>query len=83
MLLTDFCNRPTTRAPVDRSVFEREAFTVTDLRRALPRPTLPWASAPFATPALRSLSANAAPIRCVLDGTHRASAPLLTALDHF
>jgi hypothetical protein len=37
MLLTDFCNRLTTRAPVDRSVFEREAFTVTDLRRALPR----------------------------------------------
>jgi hypothetical protein len=45
MLLTDFCNRPTTRAPVDRSVFEREAFTVTDLRRALPRPTFPWTSA--------------------------------------
>jgi hypothetical protein len=27
MLLTDFCNRLTTRAPVDRPIPEREAFT--------------------------------------------------------
>lgn len=28
MLLTDFCNRLTTRAPVDRPTLEREAFAV-------------------------------------------------------
>jgi len=40
MLLTDFCNRLTTRAPVNRPIPEREAFTITDLHRAPLRPTL-------------------------------------------
>ena len=39
MLLTNFCNRRTTRTPVNRSIPEREAFTVTDRHRAPLRPT--------------------------------------------
>jgi hypothetical protein len=64
MLLTDFCNRLTTRAPVDHSILERVAFTDTDVRCALLRPAFPWTSAPFAAPAPRCLSAHAASSRC-------------------
>jgi hypothetical protein len=37
MLLTDFCNRLTTRAPVNPSIPEREDFAFADLHRALLR----------------------------------------------
>ena len=39
MLLTDFCNRLTTRAPVDRPIPEREVFTIANRRPATLRPT--------------------------------------------
>jgi hypothetical protein len=38
MLLTDFCNRHTTRAPVNRSISGHEAFAVTNRYRASLRP---------------------------------------------
>jgi hypothetical protein len=46
MLLTDFCNRHTTRAPVDRSISGHEAFAITDRYRASLRPTVRWTSTP-------------------------------------
>lgn len=58
MLLTDFCNRHTTRAPVDRPISEREAFAVTDRYRASLRPTVKCASTPFAVPAPSCLAAT-------------------------
>ena len=58
MLLTDFCNRHTTRAPVDRPISEREAFAVTDRYRASLRPTVRCASTPFAVPAPCCLAAT-------------------------
>ena len=58
MLLTDFCNRHTTRAPVDRPISEREAFAVTDRYRASLRPTVRCASTPFAVPAPSCLAAT-------------------------
>jgi hypothetical protein len=58
MLLTDFCNRHTTRASVDRSMSGHEAFAVTDRHRASLRPTLRCASAPFAVPAPCCLAAT-------------------------
>jgi hypothetical protein len=58
MLLTDFCNRHTTRAPVDRSISGHEAFAVTDRYRASLRPTVRCASAPFAVPAPCCLAAT-------------------------
>ena len=58
MLLTDFCNRLTTRAPVDRPIPEREAFAVTDRYRASLRPTVRCASTPFAVPAPCCLAAT-------------------------
>jgi len=58
MLLTDFCNRHTTRAPVDRPISEREAFAVTDRYRASLRPTVKCASTPFAVPAPCCLAAT-------------------------
>ena len=70
----------TTRAPVDRLIPEREAFTVTYLHRALLRfdvsvgPQRPSRHLRHAC-----LSAHAAPSRCAFDDAHRASAPSLTA----
>jgi hypothetical protein len=48
MLLTDFCNRHTTRALVDRSISGHEAFAVTDRYRASLRLTRRCASTPLA-----------------------------------
>jgi hypothetical protein len=58
MLLTDFCNRHTTRAPMDRPISERGAFAVTDRYRASLRPTVRWTSAPLAIPAPCYLAAT-------------------------
>lgn len=58
MLLTDFCNRHTTRAPVDRSISGHEAFAVTDQHRASLRLTVRCASTPFAVLAPCCLAAT-------------------------
>jgi len=58
MLLTDFCNRHTTRALVDRSISGHEAFAVTDRYRASLRPTRKCASTPLAIPAPCCLAAT-------------------------
>jgi len=58
MLLADFCNRHSTRAPVDRSISEREAFAVTDRYRASLRLTVKCASTPLAVPAPCCLAAT-------------------------
>jgi len=84
MLLSDFCNRHTTRAPVDRPIPGHEAFAVTDRQpRATASHPCGWSSALIRGAGAELPCGNAAPGRCALDGAHRASAPPLTALVSF
>jgi len=79
----DFCNRHTTRAPVERSIPRREAFAVTDRDRAPLRPTQGWPSVPFRGAGAELPCGNAALSRRAHDGARRALAPPLTVLTHF